>query len=153
LFANLTQGVLLASCVSYFLWKSHFSYDGVNLFMHNPFGRMSTASTPTQIIAFGVMLFFFMNGTYANVYSYTPEVYPTAVRSTGMGAASAFGRVSGILAPIVIGLAYSSIGFGGVFVRTTAFLAAGVLAVVIFGLSTKGRTLEDISAEELGARG
>jgi hypothetical protein len=36
---------------------------------------------------------------------------------------------------------------------TTAVLAAGVLAVVIFGLSTKGRTLEDISAEELGARG
>jgi len=113
---------------------------------------MSTAGTPAQIIAFGVLLSFFMNGTYAAVYSYTPEVYPTAVRSTGMGAASAFGRVGGILAPIVIGLAYSSIGFGGVFVMTTAVLAAGVLAVIVFGLSTTGRTLEDISAEELGTR-
>jgi MFS family permease len=105
LFANPTQGVLLASCISYFLWKSHFSYDEVNHFTHNPFGPMSTASTSTQIITFGVMLSFFMNGTYANVYSYTPEVYPTAVRSTGMGAASAFGQVGGILAPIAIGLA------------------------------------------------
>jgi len=113
---------------------------------------MSTADTPTEIIAFGVMLSFFMNGTYAAVYSYTPEVYPTAVRSTGMGAASAFGRVGGILAPIAIGLAYGSIGFEGVFVMTTAVLAAGVLAVIVFGLSTKGRTLEDISAEELGTR-
>ena len=114
---------------------------------------MSTAAGPTIIIAYGVLLSFFMNGTYAAVYAYTPEVYPTAVRSTGMGAASAFGRVGGILAPIAIGLAYGSIGFGGVFVMTTAVLAAGVLAVIFFGLSTASRTLEDISAEKLGVEG
>jgi putative MFS transporter len=39
-----------------------------------------------------------------------------------------------------------------VFVMTTAVLAAGVLTVIIFGLSTRGRTLEDITAEELGTR-
>jgi MFS transporter, putative metabolite:H+ symporter len=114
---------------------------------------MSTAATPTTIIAFGVLLSFFMNGTYAAVYAYTPEVYPTAVRSTGMGAASAFGRVGGIIAPIAIGVAYGFIGFGGVFVMTTAVLAAGVVAVIVFGLATAARTLEDISAEELGTRG
>ena len=65
-----------------------------------------------------------------------------------MGAASAFGRVGGILASIAIGLAYGSIGFGGVFVMTTA-----VLAVVVFGLSTASRTLEDVSAGELGVEG
>jgi len=114
---------------------------------------MSTAGTPTTIIAFGILLSFFMNGTYAAVYAYTPEVYPTAVRSTGMGAASAFGRVGGILAPIAIGVTYGTIGFGGVFVMTTVVLAAGVVAVVVFGLSTASRTLEDISAEELGTEG
>jgi MFS transporter, putative metabolite:H+ symporter len=114
---------------------------------------MSTAGNPTTIIAFGVLLSFFMNGTYAAVYAYTPEVYPTAVRSTGMGAASAFGRVGGILAPIAIGVAYGSIGFGGVFVMTTAVLGAGVVTVIVFGLATASRTLEDISAEELGTRG
>ena len=65
-----------------------------------------------------------------------------------MGAASAFGRVGGIPAPIAIGLAYGSTGFGGVFVMTMA-----VLAVVVFGLSTASRTLQDISAEELGVEG
>jgi MFS transporter, putative metabolite:H+ symporter len=70
-----------------------------------------------------------------------------------MGAASAFGRVGGILAPIAIGVAYGSIGFGGVFVMTTVVLAAGVVAVIVFGLATASRTLEDISAEELGTRG
>ncbi len=53
---------------------------------------ISTAATPTTIIAFGLLLSFFINGTYAAVYAYTPEVYSTAVRSTGMGAASASGR-------------------------------------------------------------
>lgn len=113
---------------------------------------MSTAGGPATIIGFGILLSFFMNGTYAAIYSYTPEVYPTAVRSTGMGAASAFGRVGGILAPIAIGLAYGSIGFGGVFIMTTVVLALGVLTVVIFGLSTSSRTLEDITAEEFGTR-
>lgn len=61
-------------------------------------------------------------------------------------------RVGGISAPIVIGLTDGSIGFGGVFVMTTAVLAAGVLSVIIFGPSTRGRTLEDITAEELGTR-
>lgn len=68
------------------------------------------------------------------------------------GVPSAFGRVGGILAPIAIGVTYGAIGFGGVFVMTTAVLAAGVLAVVIFGLPTASRTLEDTSAEELGTR-
>jgi hypothetical protein len=40
-----------------------------------------------------------------------------------------------------------------VFVMTTAVLGAGVVTVTVFGLATASRTLEDISAEELGTRG
>lgn len=36
---------------------------------------------------------------------------------------------------------------------TTAVLAAGVVAVLVFGLATASRTLEDISSEELGTKG
>ena len=60
----------------------------------------------------------------------------------------AFGRVGGITAPIIIGFAYANIGFAGVFVLTTVVLLVGVLAVLVFGLATAGRTLEEIS--ELG---
>lgn len=111
---------------------------------------LSTADSNTGILVWAGLLSFFMNGSYAGLYSYTPEVYATPIRATGMGAASAFGRVGGLLAPILIGLAYSHIGFGGVFTMTCVVLACGVLAVLAFGLTTTGRTLEEIAAEDSG---
>jgi len=112
---------------------------------------LANAAGNSQLLWFGILLSFFMNGTYACLYSYTPEVYPTPIRATGMGAASAFGRIGGILSPLIIGSAYASLGFTGVFVLTCAVLSVGVLAVLTLGVSTKGRTLEDISAETVGA--
>jgi putative MFS transporter len=111
---------------------------------------LANADGNTQLLVFGMLLSFFMNGTYACLYSYTPEVYPTAVRATGMGAASSFGRIGGILSPLIIGGAYASLGFSGVFALTCGVLAIGVLAVLTLGVSTTGRTLEDITAETTG---
>ena len=112
---------------------------------------LANARDGTSITATGALLSFFMNGTYAAVYSYTPEVYPTAFRTTGTGIASAVGRIGGIAAPLVIGFTFGAIGFGGVFSLTTAVLALAAVAVLIFGVSTAGKTLEQIAAEELGA--
>jgi len=105
--------------------------------------------TDSQIMFAGVLLSFFMNGTYAGVYAYTPEVFPTQVRATGAGLASAVGRIGGITAPILVGFIYPTLGFGGVFGMTTAVLLLGSAAVMIMGVPTRGRSLEDISATEL----
>jgi hypothetical protein len=53
--------------------------------------------------------------------------------------------VGSILAPTIIGLSAASLGFAGVFGLTTAVLAAGVLCVLVFGLSTAGRSLEELT--------
>lgn len=105
---------------------------------------------PLFIILSGFWLSFFMNGTYAGMYAYTPEVYPTAFRGTGMGVASAFGRVGGILAPLIIGFTFARIEFGGVFFMITAVLVIGALAVALVGMRTSGKTLEQITASEIG---
>ncbi|MDZ4355400.1 MAG: MFS transporter [Variovorax sp.] len=102
-----------------------------------------------QIMLAGVLLSFFMNGTYAGVYAYTPEVFPTQVRATGSGLASAIGRIGGITAPILVGYVYPSLGFAGVFGMTTAVLLLGAAAVTFMGIQTRGRSLEDIAATEL----
>ena len=108
---------------------------------------MANARTGTAITVGGFLLSFFMNGTYAGIYAYTPELYPTAFRTTGMGVASAFGRIGGLTAPIVIGYTFAQIGFAGVFTITAVVLVMGALAVGLLGIGTAGKSLEQIAVE------
>jgi putative MFS transporter len=108
---------------------------------------MSNARTAASITIAGSLMSFFMNGTYAGIYAYTPELYPTTFRTTGMGVASAFGRIGGLSAPIVIGYTYSWIGFSGVFTITTVVLVTGALIVALLGIATAGKSLEQITLE------
>lgn len=108
---------------------------------------LSTSDNNAQVLIYGCMLSFFMNGCYAGLYAYTPEVYPTKLRATGMGTASAVGRIGGIAAPIIIGAGYTQLGFGGVFTMIMSVLLVAALGVLTFGVNTTGRTLEDISEE------
>ncbi len=108
---------------------------------------MSNARTDASITMAGCLMSFFMNGTYAGIYAYTPELYPTTFRTTGMGVASAFGRIGGLSAPIVIGYTFSRIGFSGVFTITTVELVTGALAVALLGIATAGKSLEQINME------
>lgn len=112
---------------------------------------LSTADNNAQVLIFGCMLSFFMNGCYAGLYAYTPEVYPTRLRATGMGTASAVGRIGGIAAPIIIGTSYAQLGFGGVFTMIMSVLLLAAVSVLTFGVNTTGRTLEDISEEPADA--
>jgi putative MFS transporter len=93
----------------------------------------------------GALLSFFLNASIAATYAYTPELFPTWTRTTATGLASAFGRIGSIGAPAIIGFASGSLGFGGVFGMTCAVLGAGVVGVLGFGVSTAGRTLEELN--------
>ncbi|APR39812.1 MFS transporter [Paraburkholderia sp. SOS3] len=109
---------------------------------------MAFASTGGEIMLSGILLSFFMNGTYAGVYAYTAEVFPTAVRTTGTGIASAIGRIGAIASPILVGYLFPKFGFGGVFGTTTIVLLLGAISVLVMGIPTRGRSLEDIAASE-----
>lgn len=106
---------------------------------------LSQMSEPWWITAAGIALSFFLNGTYAGVYAYTPEVFPTWLRATGVGLSSSFGRIGSITAPMIIGLFAAQWGFAGVFGMTTAVLAVGVVCTLLFAQRTKGRSLEHIT--------
>jgi len=105
---------------------------------------LSMAHTGPEIIAAGIFLSFFMNGAFAGVYAYTPEIFPTSVRTTGTGSSSSFGRIGSVSAPILVGLVYPAFGFFGVFAMTTAVLLAGACVVFFLGIETRNRSLEDI---------
>jgi putative MFS transporter len=91
-----------------------------------------------------MLLSFGMNGVIAGQYTYTAEIYPTSIRATGMGAASAFARIGSIASPTIVGVAYPVLGFAGVFAMMTAILMVGGLGILFFGKNTRGVVLEAI---------
>ncbi|MGO4546998.1 MFS transporter [Paenibacillus sp. 2TAB23] len=97
------------------------------------------AETEGGLIAAGVCLSFFNLGAWGAMYAYTPELYPTAVRGTGVGFAASFGRVGGIIGPYLVGMLVA-----GKFEITSIFLIffitilIGAFAVLIMGKETKG---------------
>jgi len=76
----------------------------------------SAADTETTILAAGMALSFFNLGAWGALYAVSPEVYPTAVRGRGTGAAAGFGRIASILAPLAVPFLADGGGTGLVFV-------------------------------------
>ena len=106
-----------------------------------------SARTPHDLILWGCLVSFFNLGAWGVTYGYTPELYPTWLRGTGTGSAAAFGRIGGVIAPLVVGKLMGAWGggFTAVFVMFAAVLVAGSIGVVALGEETRGRTLEEIS--------
>jgi putative MFS transporter len=100
------------------------------------------AESVPGILAAGIALSFFNLGAWGALYAVTPESYPTSVRATGSGAATAFGRIASIVAPLVVLPLREVIGTPGVFVVfAVAFLVAMSGAALLVEL--KGRRLEE----------
>jgi len=102
----------------------------------------------TTLFLSGFVMQFFMFGMWSCLYAYTPELYPTRARSTGAGMASACGRVGAITGPIVVGYIIGTVGDAGVFTLGAASFALAALVVLVLGIETRGRTLEEICREE-----
>ena len=81
------------------------------------------------------------------ILSYAAELYPTRIRATAVGWASAAGRTGAILAPALLGvLLHSWTGGRGVALGVFACaLVIAALIVLFLGEETAGRSLEDVA--------
>lgn len=104
-----------------------------------------SAAEQTQLIIAGLCMQFFLFGMWSALYAYTPELYPTHVRATGTGFASAVGRIGSLIGPYVIGVILPAAGQAGVFALGAGAFVVAALAVLLLGEETRGRTLESIS--------
>ncbi|TVU46030.1 hypothetical protein EJB05_05546, partial [Eragrostis curvula] len=69
-------------------------------------------------------------------------VYPTSVRSTGVGISSTIARIGGIICPLVaVGMLQSCHQMEAVLVFEVVLCTAGV-ACIFFPLETKGRAMD-----------
>jgi MFS transporter, putative metabolite:H+ symporter len=103
------------------------------------------ATDQTQLIVAGLCMQFCAFGMWSALYAYTPELYPTHVRATGTGFASAVGRIGSLIGPSVIGFILPAAGQSGVFALGAGAFTLAALVVLVLGEETRGRTLESIS--------
>ena len=107
------------------------------------FGNSGTGS---DAILFASLLSFFNLGALGVVYALSAELYPTALRATGAGAAAAVGRVGGIVGPFLVSTLTVAVAQSGVFALFMGLLLVTAAAVALLGEETRGRSLEEIAA-------
>jgi putative MFS transporter len=103
------------------------------------------AVSPTIIIVFGFIASATIGLLVPMLYTYTAEHFATQARATGVAMSDGLGHVGGALAPPIILGAYSAWGFSASFL---VMAITGVLtaALLLFGLATRGRRLEETTA-------
>jgi putative MFS transporter len=104
-------------------------------------GLFALADGDTAVLVTGMVLSFFNLGAWGAVYAVTPEVYPTALRATGAGAAAGFGRIASIAAPLCVPPLLAAGGNGLVFGTFAAFFVLAALAAVALP-ERRGESLE-----------
>ncbi|MDK4316758.1 MFS transporter [Corynebacterium pseudodiphtheriticum] len=103
-------------------------------------GLYGFSSTEATIIIAGCLLSFFNLGAWGALYAIGPELYPTALRGTGTGAAAGFGRLASILAPLLVPVVLNLGGQGLLFALFG--LSFAIAAVAAFQLpEQKGKQL------------
>jgi len=111
-------------------------------------GMFGVTAAPAEVLFWGIGLNFFYSGTYALAYAYTAELYGTAVRATGTGCATAFGRIGAAIAPLTVGLLLQSIpgapGQAAVFFLMVGFFILAALSMALLAIETKSRSLESL---------
>lgn len=78
---------------------------------------VNSLGTLTLAFVLSVFLGVLSNGCIAGLYAMSPSIYEADVRATGVGSAIGFGRIGGILSPLVAG----------------AFLDGGISSLTLYG--------------------
>lgn len=104
------------------------------------------ATSFAWIAATGAAMRFFMVALATTLYAYTPELFRTNIRATGLGTASTMGRVSAVAGPLVVPLLVSAWGYLGTFIAFAACFCVSALLVLVVGPETRGKSIEDAAA-------
>jgi len=101
----------------------------------------SLGSAPAVVIGSTLLMSFALLGTWGALYAFTPEVYPTNLRASGMGMAGAVARFGGLFAPMIITPVMAT-QFTLSLLMLSGFLLVGAVAILCVDLESRNRALE-----------
>ena len=106
------------------------------------FGNAASASS---LLAWGAAMSFFNLGAWGVIYTYTPEQYPTTIRALGSGWAAGFGRIGGMIAPMLVGMMLANaFGMSTIFLMFASVFVIISAVVLTLGKESKQKTLEEL---------
>lgn len=111
------------------------------------FTGQQTTMTMLIVSTFLLNTVIYMYVCYASAV-YVPEMWPTSAKMSGSGFCNAMGRVSNIFFPFLVTYVASSIGSSGVFVLISIVAAIIAVSILVFGVETRGESVEDIGNVE-----
>lgn len=93
------------------------------------------------------LLSFALLGAWGALYAFSPELFPTAARSTGMGWVSSAARLASVLAPS-LGAALLAQALPLALSVYAAFFLLGAVSTLLITVETRGRRLDDAAPSE-----
>lgn len=101
----------------------------------------SLGTDPTVVVGSTLLMSFSLLGTWSALYAFTPEVYPTDLRATGMGTCGAVARFGGLFAPAIIAPVMAT-HFTLALALISAMLLAGAFAIGAVNVESRNRALD-----------
>jgi putative MFS transporter len=94
-----------------------------------------------------------ISSVVAVLSAYSSEVYPTRVRSRGTGLAAGASKLGGVLVIALVVAAVAPPSIAGTALIGAVPMTLAAVAVLLWGIETRRRRLEEITADELGGGG
>ena len=101
----------------------------------------SLGSSPFVVIGSTLLMSCSLLGTWGALYAFTPEVYPTDLRASGMGMAGAVARFGGLFAPAIIAPIMAT-HFTLALAVLSAMLVGGALSIWAVDVESRNRALD-----------
>jgi len=101
--------------------------------------------TVVSMLIWATVASFFFPQLQLGMTLYPSELYPTRMRALGAGIAGIWTRLGVVVGPPVIGYVLQNFGLGADFLMLGSFAILGALVMVVFGVETRRRLLEEVS--------
>ena len=93
------------------------------------------------VVTATLLLSFALLGTWGAIYAFTPEIYPTTLRASGMGLSGSVARFGGLLAPSIVAPIMTS-NFGLALGVISALLLLAAVCVACINAESRNMVLE-----------
>jgi putative MFS transporter len=108
-----------------------------------------TAPAAIALVGFGLVATIYAMVAFAWAL-YLPELFPTDLRMRGSGFCNTLGRLATVITPYIVVSLHASYQVGGVVLAMLSLLVVQIIVVAVFGIETKGRSLEALAPAEEG---